>query len=382
MYIILIGDELLEGFTQEKNLFLISNFLKKFKKRLPSKAIILRDNKQEISKAIKDILKENPKIIITTGGIGPTEDDLTIESIADALNLKLIKTEFQTNVEKYKFVIEGFELVYNPKGKAPAQIGYYNNTLFIILPGVPYEIEGFLNETKIKEILLSELEEGDEFLIVKTNGIYETQLREILLPYYDKLGFFGYLPRNDGVYLKFKGNREKLRKIRNFLSELLKDYIWGYNEDRIEELVGNFLKERNLKIAVAESFTGGKVSSLITSVPGSSKYFKGSIIAYTKEIKEKILNIKAKNIYSKECVIEMAENVKRLFNSDIGISTSGVAGPDKDDNTDVGTCFFGISYKENYAFKFQFSGDRVNIIEKGAYFLLFKLYQIIQMPTA
>ncbi len=382
MYIILIGDELLEGFTQERNLYIISNFLRKHNKKLPIKAVIVRDDKYEISKVVKDALSENPSIIITTGGIGPTEDDLTIESISKALGLNLIESNFETKIKKYKLLIENFKLVKNPVGKAPAQYGYYKNTLFLILPGVPYEIEGFLNESEIGKILLEKLEEGDNFLIVKTNGVYETQLREILLPHYDKLGFFGYLPRNDGVYLKFKGSKEKLEEIKQFLGKLLKDYIWGYNEDKIEKLIGDLLKKRNLKISVAESFTGGKLSSLITSVPGSSKYLKGSIIAYTREIKEKILNVKTENIYSEECVIEMAENVKKLFNSDIGISTSGVAGPDKDDNVDVGTCFFGIFYKSGFAFKFKFSGDRVNIIEKGAYFALFKLYQIIQMPIA
>jgi len=375
--ILIIGDELLEGFTSEKNLFIISNFLKTYKKRLPQKTIIVKDNKEEIAKAIRSLLSEKPKVIITTGGIGPTEDDLTIESISYALNLKLLKISFETEIEKYKYVIDGFKLIKNPKGKAPAQIGYYQDVLIIILPGVPYEIEGFLNESEIGKTLIDVIEEGYDFLIIKTNGIYETKLREILLPHYENLGFFGYLPRNDGVYLKFKGNKEKLNEIKSFLDNLLKDYIWGYNDDKIEVLLGNLLKRNNLKISLAESFTGGKVSNLITSVPGSSSYFKGSIIAYNKDIKKNILNVQTENIYSKDCVIEMAENVKKLFNSDIGISTSGVAGPDKDDNIDVGTCFFGISFKENLAFEYRFSGTRTAIIEKGAYFILYKLYKYL-----
>jgi nicotinamide-nucleotide amidase len=371
--VIIIGDELLEGFTSEKNLFIISNFLRAYKKNLPQKAIIVKDNKEEIIKAIKSLLSENPKVIITTGGIGPTEDDLTIESISKALNLNLIKTEFETEIEKYKYVIEGFKLFKNPKGKAPAQIGYYNETLIIILPGVPYEVEGFLYESEIGKMLISEIEEGYEFLIIKTNGIYETQLREILLPYYNKLGFFGYLPRNDGVYLKFKSNKQKLNEIKNLLSEILKNYIWGYNNDELEFLVGKKLSERKLKIAVAESFTGGYLSHLITRVPGSSNYFKGSIIAYNRDIKRNILNVKAENIYSKECVIEMARNVKLLFNADVGISTSGVAGPEPDDGVEVGRTFFGISYKEDIAYEYKFSGSRDAIKEKGSYYALFLL---------
>ena len=105
--ILIIGDELLEGFTSEKNLFIISNFLKTYKKRLPQKAIIVKDNKEEIVKAIRSLLSEKPKVIITTGGIGPTEDDLTIESISYALNLKLLKISFETEIEKYKYVIDG-----------------------------------------------------------------------------------------------------------------------------------------------------------------------------------------------------------------------------------------------------------------------------------
>ncbi|MEO0224625.1 MAG: nicotinamide-nucleotide amidohydrolase family protein [candidate division WOR-3 bacterium] len=375
--ILLIGDELLEGFTNEKNLFIISNFLRSFRKQLPKKAIIVKDNKEEIVKAVRNLLDEKPKVIITTGGIGPTEDDLTIESISYALNLNLVKTTFETEIEKYKYVIDGFKLIKNPRGKAPAQIGYYQDVLIIILPGVPYEIEGFLNESEIGKILIDVIEEGYDFLIIKTNGIYETKLREILLPHYEKLGFFGYLPRNDGVYLKFKGNKEKLNEIKSFLDNLLKDYIWGYDDDRIEVLLGNLLKRNNLRISIAESFTGGKVSNLITSVPGSSNYFKGSIVAYSKDIKKKILNVRTENIYSKDCVIEMAKNVKELFNSDIGISTSGVAGPDKDDSVEVGTCFFGISFKENLAFEYKFSGTRMAIIEKGAYFILYKLYKCL-----
>lgn len=371
--VIIIGDELLEGFTSEKNLSIISNFLRAYKKNLPQKAIIVKDNKEEIVKAIRSLLSEKPKVIIATGGIGPTEDDLTIESISKALNLNLIKTEFETEIEKYKYVIEGFKLFKNPKGKAPAQIGYYNETLIIILPGVPYEVEGFLYESEIGKMLISEIEEGYEFLIIKTSGIYETQLREILLPYYDKLGFFGYLPRNDGVYLKFKSNRRKLNEIKNLLSEILKNYIWGYNNDELEFLVGKKLTERKLKIAIAESFTGGYLSHLITRVPGSSNYFKGSIIAYNRDIKRNILNVKAENVYSKECVIEMARNVKLLFNADIGISTSGVAGPESDDGVEVGRTFFGISYKEDIAYEYKFSGSRDAIKEKGSYYALFLL---------
>ncbi len=376
IYNVLIGDELLEGFTFERNLFIISNFLRKFKKELPKKAIILKDDKEQIVNEIKKLLEEKPKVIITTGGIGPTEDDLTVEAISNALNLKLIYTDFKTDLEKYKYVIDGFKLFENPRGKAPAQVGYYGNILIVILPGVPYEVEGFL-ESEVSEILLNEIEESNEFLIIKTNGIYETQLREILLPHSNKLFPFSYLPRNDGVYLKFKRKKEELLEIKKFLREILKDYIWGFDDDRIEVLLGKLLKENNLKISVAESFTGGKVSSLITSVPGSSNYFKGSIVAYNREIKENLLNVKTKNIYSKECVIEMAENVKKLFNSDIGIATSGVAGPDKDDNVSVGTFFFGISYKENLAFEYNFSGDRINIIEKSSYFILYKLYKYL-----
>ena len=375
--VLLIGDELLEGFTSEKNVYIISNFLRAYKKQLLHKALIVKDNKEEIIKAFRLLLNENPKVIITTGGIGPTEDDLTIESISYALNLKLVKTSFETEIEKYKYVIDGFKLIKNPRGKAPAQVGYYNQTLIIILPGVPYEVEGLLYESEIGKILINEVDNSYEFLIVKTNGIYETKIRDILLPYYDKLGFFGYLPRNDGVYLKFKGDKEKLDEIKNFIENLLKDYIWGYNDDKIEVLLGDLLKRNNLKISVAESFTGGKVSNLITSVPGSSNYFKGSIIAYNKDIKRNILNVQTENIYSEDCVIEMAQNVKELFNSDIGISTSGVAGPDKDDNTDVGTCFFGISFKENLAFEYKFTGTRSAIIEKGAYFILYKLYKYL-----
>lgn len=376
--LILIGDEILEGFTNERNIFTISNFLRNNKKNTIDEVIVVRDKHDDIKSAISYFIEKEPKIIIITGGIGPTEDDVTIEAVSNALNLNLIKQEIETNIEKYKYTMEGFELIKNPRGKAPAHLGYYKDILIVILPGVPYEVEGFLLETKIGNIILEKLKDKLEFLVIKTNGIYETELREKLLKYYDILGSFAYLPRNDGVYLKFKGNIEKLNKIKEFLSEILKEYIWGYDSDKIEELLAKELKLKNYTISVAESFTGGKVSQILTSVSGASKYLKGSIVAYTREIKEKILNVKTKSIYSHECVIEMARNVKALFNSDIGISTSGVAGPDKDNSVEVGTCFFGISYKGDISFEYKFTGDRNNIIEKGAYFLIFKLFKLLK----
>ncbi|MCS7244884.1 MAG: molybdopterin-binding protein, partial [candidate division WOR-3 bacterium] len=274
--LILVGDELLEGFTNERNIFIISNFLRNNKKITIDESIVVRDRYEDIKSAINYFIEKEPKVIIITGGIGPTEDDITIASVSNALNLNLVKSEIHTNIEKYKYTIEGFELVENPRGKAPAHLGYYENILIVILPGVPYEVEGFLLETKVGNTILEKLEDKVEFLVVKTNGIYETELREKLLMYYGILGNFAYLPRNDGVYLKFKGDIEKLNSIKEFLDGILKDYIWGYNGDKIEELLAKELKFKNYTISVAESFTGGKVSQILTSVPGASKYLKGS----------------------------------------------------------------------------------------------------------
>lgn len=356
--IISIGDELLIGQVVNTNASWIGEQLSLAGFEI-EKVLVIPDNKEAISEILES-LSGKVQFAIITGGLGPTKDDITKTVICDFLSstlvlnedvLENIKTLFhkrgidmsETN-RKQAEVPEACKILQNENGTAPGLWFEKNGTTYIALPGVPFEMKPMISEKIIPEIIIKF---NPPCIIQKTihvQGIPESHLSDMLEEWEGELKAKGlslaYLPHFGVIRLRITGKGENRNlintKIENSVQSLLQiipNEIFGYDDDSIESVLGEILIERSKTIAVAESCTGGKIASMITSVPGSSLYFKGSVVAYSNDVKLKLLNVTPANIHkygavSQQVVEEMALGAMHLFNSDFAIATSGIAGPD------------------------------------------------------
>jgi nicotinamide-nucleotide amidase len=349
------------------------------------------DQADEILTAFAEAEKR-ADIVLITGGLGPTNDDLTKPLLAKYFNCELqIHEEALAEVTEF-FKSRGRELlevnrqqaalptccekITNPIGTAPGMWFERNGKVFMSMPGVPHEMKKMMTERVIPKLLktfqvpviyhkmIQTIGQGESFLAEKISDW------EASLPSHIKLA---YLPSLGGVKLRltcFGDSLPPLEKEVNVLTEKLEkiigEHIFGYGSDPIEVVLGNTLREKKLTLAVAESCTGGYLSHLITSVPGSSDYFLGSMIPYAYEIKMRQLGVKPETLeqygaVSEPTIIEMANLVRAKFNTDIGVATSGIAGPGgATDDKPVGTVWIAYSDKHHTVTKkLQLSKDRM-----------------------
>ncbi len=395
--IIAIGDELLYGQIVDTNSLWISQELDLIGVRVVRRTTV-GDNREDILEAFSKA-ETRADIVLITGGLGPTQDDLTKPLMAEYFNCPII--EFPEAVEAVTsfFIKRGREItplnilqghlpscctyVPNEVGTAPGMWFERNNTYWMSMPGVPHEMKKL-----IKGFVLPKLFELFELpvivhQVIKTVGIGESWLADLIrdwenyLPEHIKLA---YLPSLGHVKLRLTGfgeNKETLlQEIQlqiDLVFPLIKQYIYGYNEETLESAIGKLLKESNKTLALAESCTGGYVSHLITSVAGSSSYFQGSVVPYHNQFKHEILGVKTETLeefgaVSEQTVKEMATGVKGLFNSDFGLSSSGIAGPDGgSESKPVGTIWIacaGNGFVETK--KLQLTQDRLLNIQLTA----------------
>lgn len=393
--IIAIGNELVEGIIVDTNSKYIANKLLDYGyKTIITKT--LPDDLEIISNELKDSLQK-ADLVVTTGGLGPTEDDLTREAISFALGKKLIYDQVIGEkivkkakeyykvvpeiVKKQGYVIEGAKAIENPVGTAPGQILNFDNKTIIILPGPPAELY------PIFEVALKTLEKDKPLYTrrIKTIGIPEALLVEKykdIIYSNSKISVATMASYKTGVELRFTGEISLKDEIDNIVEKLLKDisnYVYALDDKSIEEEVYEKLKVFSKTVSFAESCTGGLVSSRFVDVPGVSSVFKGSIVAYSNEIKEKVLNVKKETLerfgaVSKECVIEMAKGVSNLFSTDYSISISGIAGPTGGTKEKpVGTvwiCAYDRNSNKYLTEKHLFKGNRETIRFKSSLYAL------------
>lgn len=354
--IITIGDEILFGHILDTNSKWLSQELNKVGVKILEKKSI-GDDYDQINDSVKNSLS-NYDITILTGGLGPTNDDITKNCLNDYFKGKLIyheKTlnhiknifakrnlEFTTKNKNQALVPDTCKVLHNKFGTAPGMVFKDENKILISLPGVPFEMKS-LFEDECKKVILENFDLPKIFhRIIKTVGIGESWLSDLIqnwennLPENIKLA---YLPSIGRVKLRLTGFGDDLKKIEKDIKKeeekvipLIDKYVFGYDSDELEKIIGDLLKSKNKDLSIAESCTGGFVSNLITSIPGSSKYFKGSLIAYSNNIKIEELGISPNTInnfgaVSKETVEEMAKNIRTKFKTSIGIASSGIAGP-------------------------------------------------------
>ena len=395
--IITIGDEILIGQIVDTN----SAFLgKEFNKIGVSVYQItsVQDDKAHILKALKEA-EENADIIIITGGLGPTKDDITKHTICEYFNDTLIEDKaVLNNVEqifsKYNaplltvnrhqaLVPSRAKVLMNKYGTAPGMWLEKNGKVFVSLPGVPYEMKAL-----IKDEVIPSLRSKFQFPYIKhktilTYGIGESALADRIEAWEDNLPSFiklAYLPNLGKVRLRLSAKAmdknivetEMEQQIQLLLPQI-EDVFVGFEDDlSLEAIIGKQLTDLGKTISIAESCTGGQIAKAITANEGSSKYFKGSVVSYATESKVDILKISEKEIennsvVSKEVAEAMAKQVRVLFKSDYGISTTGNAGPSKgDSDADVGTVWIAIASDEGVrAEVFNFGNHREKVIMRA-----------------
>ena len=373
--IITIGDEILYGHILDTNSKWLSKNLNELGVKT-NKISTIGDNYIQIKDILESSIKEND-IIIFTGGLGPTNDDITKKCLNDFFKGKLItdnntlshikKIFKKRNLDLTKknrdqaLVPDNCKVLHNEYGTAPGIAFEKDNKLVISLPGVPYEMKS-LFEDKCSQIIKQKFSLSIiHHRTIKTVGIGESWLSDLISEWEKNLDnniSLAYLPSIGRVKLRLTGRGNNLNKIKSAIDKeekkvlpILRKYIYGFDNEELESCVGNLLIKNKKTLSIAESCSGGYLSHLVTSIPGSSKYFSGSVVAYSNNIKINNLNVNKKNIekfgaVSKEVVEEMATNVRKKFNSSIGISTSGIAGPSGGtENKPVGTVWIGYSDK-------------------------------------
>jgi nicotinamide-nucleotide amidase len=358
-----------------------------------SKCTIVGDNKEEIKKEFLNSFKEADLIIIT-GGLGPTFDDLTREGISEALKRKLIFDEkiWEGIKEKFKkrniieipeinkrqaYVIEGAKIIENKNGTAPGMMIEENGKLILIFPGPPNELEPMLKDCvkiieekfKKKEIITNIYS-----IIGVPESEVETKLSDLINEMRENFIILAHPNLIELVLTLPEEKKNKFIEVENIIKERFGIKYLGVNTPSIPEIIGNLLREKRLKLAIAESCSGGLACKLITDIPGSSDYFMGGFITYSNILKKKILKVpktilRKFGAVSEETAIYMAKNAKKYGKADISLSFTGIAGPSGGTaEKPVGLVWIGISYKKKTnACKFIFSGDRKTIRERAVY---------------
>jgi nicotinamide-nucleotide amidase len=408
--IITIGDEILIGQIIDTNSSYIAKSLDKIG-IATYEMLSISDDKNHILKTLREV-QNNFDVVIITGGLGPTKDDITKKTFCEYFDDVLVQND--AVLDQVKSIIEGIykkpitqlnieqalvpsksKVLFNKMGTAPGMLMEHQNTVFISLPGVPYEMK-YLIDNEVISYLVEKFERP--YIVHKTLMTYgrgESLIAEQIedwetnLPSFIKLA---YLPSPGKVRLRLtaRGTDEAvlidsvLIEIEK-LKPLIGDIIVGYDEEEtIEVVLTRTLSEKHLTLATAESCTGGKIAQLISAVPGASACFNGGIVAYSNQIKIDVLKVNSDTIrqfsvVSNEVAKEMALNCRSIFNTDYAIATTGNAGPTKGNSeAEIGTVFIAIATpNEVFVEEFNFGQPREKVIDRAVYKALEWLYKEI-----
>lgn len=395
--IIAIGDEILIGQTVNTNSVWIGQRMSEA--GIPVKrAIVISDDPTEIAASLEEAL-QRADIVLITGGLGPTRDDLTKNTLAQFFGSTLVRDDQVTqdilkllasrnvpmidlNLDQ-ALVPNNCRVIRNANGTAPGMWFEKDQQVIVSMPGVPYEMKVMMDEQVIPALLSAFKVPAIVRKTIMTTGIPESKLAasiadwELSLPEGVSLA---YLPSPGIVKLRLSvsgENQMKLRQLINNLADqlvtIIPEAVFGYDDLTLEEVVGVLLRERKQTVATAESCTGGTLASLITRVPGSSDYYKGSIVAYANEIKTTFLKvpeemIQAHGAVSREVVERMATNIRDIFAVDYAVAISGIAGP-AGGTTDkpVGTTWIGVASDDGVKSAcYQMGEHRERTIHKAA----------------
>ena len=396
--IVTIGDEILIGQIVDTNSGFIAKSLDKIGIQI-TEMISISDDKKQILNTFASF-QNNVDLVIITGGLGPTKDDITKHTFCEYFDDELIVN--QDVLKHVTDIIEGFfkrpitqlnrdqalvpskcEVLFNKMGTAPGMWMKKENTVYISLPGVPYEMKYLIEEVIVPK-LVKEYERP--YIIHKTILTYgqgESLIAERIEAWENNLPEFiklAYLPSPGRVRLRLSArgtNKEQLEegieKNVQSLTKLIGDIIVGFDENEtIEVILGRLLTQHSKTISTAESCTGGKIAQVLTSVSGASNYFRGSVVSYATDTKVSVLGVSQKSIddhtvVSAEVAKEMAIGIQKLMKTDYAIATTGNAGPSKgDSDATVGTVFIAIATpNELICEEFNFGQPREKVIDRA-----------------
>ncbi len=399
--VLTIGDEILYGQIADTNAQFISAELDKIGIKVVRLSSV-GDEEDVILRALEEA-KDRADLVLMTGGLGPTKDDITKKTLAtffktemveNAQVLQMIEDYFKSLGQEMGAIIRAqaqlpanAEPVFNRLGSAPAMWFHEYDTVFVSMPGVPVEMKVLMEEEIIPKIQQHFDTPVIYHKLVRTFGKGESDIAKRIhdwaeaLPEHIKLA---YLPSWGQVKLRLTATGSEQASLEaevaeqiELLKPLLPREIFGYDKEELEEVVGNLLFEQGKTVSTAESCTGGYIAHLFTKVAGSSRYFVGGIAAYSNEVKRNRLGVKAETLeehgaVSEETVRQMAENVREKFQTDIGVASSGVAGPGGGSpEKPVGTVWVAYADGERtYARKLQLTRDRKINITLTSYIVL------------
>lgn len=396
--IVTIGDEILIGQIVDTNSGFIAKSLDKIGVEI-NEMLSISDNKNHILDTFVK-LQNTVDLVIITGGLGPTKDDITKKTFCDYFEDTLVvdaKVEQHvidliervmnrpaSQINKDQALVPSKCIVlHNQVGTAPGMWMKKENTVFISLPGVPYEMKHIVEQEIIPKIVR---EYERPYIIHKTIITYgqgESLVAERIEDWENNLPEFiklAYLPAPGRVRLRLSARGIDKAKLEaaldqnvSSLNAIISDIIFGFDDgETIEVVLGKLMTKQNLTLATAESCTGGKIAQLLTSVSGSSKYFKGGIISYASEIKIDVLGIEASlinehSVVSGEVASAMALSIKKMMKTDYAIATTGNAGPSKgDSNAEIGTVFIALATPTNLIVEeFNFGQPREKVIDRA-----------------
>lgn len=355
--LLIIGSEVLDGKITDLNIKILADFLKIHHLEI-TEALIVRDHKAEMIEALKALFEHND-LIVTSGGLGPTKDDITKETIAEFMGRKIIFSEeaFQVSTENYarfervfpgknhgySYLPEGFMPLGNSTGFAPGFMTKHSEKVLFSGPGVPREFRSMLHD-HLTSIIQDKVTGVLKHVIVRTRNIPEEKIfNEVDPTLWERLEHFGEVSSlpilmgvDIGIKIKALSEEEAVKKSSEILEIFMKSpvskNIWNIGQETIEEKIIRLSNAKNIKFGFAESATGGLCSHRITGVSGSSKSFMGSVVCYDEGVKKNLLGVsestlKQFQVVSPETAREMARGLQEKFNLDIAISITGYAGP-------------------------------------------------------
>jgi nicotinamide-nucleotide amidase len=386
--IITIGDEVVTGHTVDTNSAFISRQLTEIGLTVKYKSSV--GDSIELMEEVFRMALKRAHLVIVTGGLGPTDDDLTKRAIVKVFKRNLIFHEDILDEIKERFRRRGLEMPALNQNQAllPQGASFFPNKLgsavgiciaeegriFIALPGVPSEMKHLLTDEVIPYLRKLHTSQSISVIKLRTTGIFESALAELIMPglKLESGVKLAYLPSYSGVDLRIMATgaddteaAAKATKLAKHLETLCGKYVFGKDSDTLESVVSDLLRTNRSTVSVAESCTGGQLGMALTSIAGSSDYFIGGLLAYANEVKMQQLGVSeailAKDgAVSEVCAINMADGARKLFGTTYALSVTGIAGPGGGtESKPVGTVYIGIaSAKRTFAKKYQFGIDR------------------------
>jgi nicotinamide-nucleotide amidase len=406
--IITIGDELLIGQTVDTNSAWMGAELSKLGFDVCRK-ISIHDIRKDILETLAEVTGKSDVVLIT-GGLGPTSDDITKHTLCEYFGTRLVTNHdvldmieemyrkrnwpMNDNNRRQAEVPEACRVLKNAVGTAPGMWFEKDKTTFVSMPGVPHEMIYLMNEHVLPELKKRFSSQAIIHKNIMTYGIGESSLAEILTGFEEALPAeikLAYLPSYGIIKLRLTATGQDIKQLENSMEQQVRklyntipDLIYGEDEESFEAAIGRILKEKGATLSTAESCTGGKIASLLTSIPGSSIYYMGSVVAYENSLKRDLLGVSAETLekygaVSKECVEEMATGARRLLKTEYSIATSGIAGPGGGTKEKpVGTIWIAVSSESGTkAHRFNFGTDRIININRFSIAALHLLWKEI-----